>query len=65
MEHGEASAHGAQQNRQNRSWLSSYLATGNSGFMGAQFPSLRAADQLLSRCIIFIEKSTKPTGNCQ
>lgn len=72
MEHGEplledkrASAHESKQSRQNRSWVSSYLATGSSGFMGAQFPSLRAADQLLSRCMIFIEKSTKPTGNCQ
>jgi len=72
MERGEsllvskqASAHQAQQNRQNWSWVSSYLATGSSGFTGAQFPSLQAADQLLSSCVIFIDKSTKPIGNCQ
>lgn len=60
----QVSAHQARQNRQKWSWVSCYLATGTSGFMGAQFPSLHAADQLLSSCVIFIEKSTKPTGNC-
>lgn len=63
--HKEASAHRAQQSRQSWSWVSSNLATGSSEFMGVQFPSLHAADRLLSSCVIFIEKSTKPTGNCQ